>query len=76
MAFERILDFVAILGFCMCTNLFKLSTIKNNINFIIREDLSIFIEKSFETLFLEVTSSNGSIIIGEVYRVPNSSCPD
>ena len=50
--------------------------IKNNINFIIREDLSIFIEKSFETLFLEVTSSNGSIIIGEVYRVPNSSCPD
>ena len=39
--------------------------IKNNINFIIRDDLSIFIEKSFETLFLEVTSSNGSIIIGE-----------
>ena len=50
--------------------------IKNNINFIIRDDLSIFIEKSFETLFLEVTSSKGSrpIIIGEVYRVPNSSC--
>ena len=52
--------------------------IKNNINFIIRDDLSIFIEKSFETLFLEVTSSKGSrpIIIGEVYRVPNSSCPN
>ena len=50
--------------------------IKNNINFIIRDDLSIFIEKSFETVFLEVTSSNGSIIISEVYRVPNSSCPD
>ena len=50
--------------------------IKNNISFIIREDLPIFIDKSFETLFLEVTSSNGSIIIGEVYRVPNSSCPD
>ena len=52
--------------------------IKNNINFIIRDDLSIFIDKSFETLFLEVTSSKGSrpIIIGEVYRVPNSSCPN
>ena len=50
--------------------------IKNNINFIIRDDLSIFIEKSFETLFLEVTSSKGSILIGEVYRVPNSSCPN
>ena len=46
------------------------------INFIIREDLSIFIEKSFETFFLEVTSSKGSILIGEVYRVPNSSCPN
>ena len=50
--------------------------IKNNINFVIRDDLSIFIEKSFETLFLEVTSSKGNIIIGEVYRVPKSSCPD
>ena len=50
--------------------------IKNNINFVIRDDLSIFIEKCFETLFLEVTSSKGNIIIGEVYRVPNSSCPD
>ena len=50
--------------------------IKNNINFVIIDDLSIFIEKSFETLFLEVTSSKGNIIIGEVYRVPNSSCPD
>ena len=52
--------------------------IKNNINFIIRDDLSIFIETYFETLFLEVTSSKGNrpIIIGEVYRVPNSSCPN
>ena len=50
--------------------------IKNNINFVIRDDLSIFIEKCFETLFIEVTSSKGNIIIGEVYRVPNSSCPD
>ncbi len=50
--------------------------IKNNIDFIIRDDLSIFTEKSFEILFLEVTSSKGSTIIGEVYRVPNSSCPD
>ena len=33
-------------------------------------------ENSFETLFLEVTSSKGSTIIGEVYRIPNSSCPD
>ena len=49
---------------------------KKNINFIIRDDLSIFIEKSFETLFLEVTSSKGSILIGEVHRVPNSSCPN
>ena len=50
--------------------------IKNNIHFLIRDDLSIFIEKSFETLLLEVTSSKGSILIGEVYRVPNTSCPN
>ena len=51
--------------------------IKNNINFIVRDDLSIFLEKSFETLFLEVSSSKGKpIIIGEVYRVPSSSYPD
>ena len=50
--------------------------IKNNITFIIRDDLSIFMEKSFETLFLEVTSSKGSTVIAEMYRVPNSSCPD
>ena len=50
--------------------------IKNNINFVIRDDVSIFIEKSVEILFLEVTSSKGNIIIGELYRVPNYSCPD
>ena len=51
--------------------------IKNNINFVVRDDLSIFLEKPFETLFLEVSSSKGKpIIIGEVYRVPSSSSPD
>ena len=50
--------------------------IKNNINFVVRDDLSIFLEKSFETLFLEVSSKGKPIIIGEVYRVPSSSSPD
>ena len=51
--------------------------IKNTINFVVRDDLSIFLERSFETLFLEISSSKGKpIIIGEVYRVTSSSSPD
>ena len=50
--------------------------VKNNINFIVRDDLSIFIEKSFETLLIEVSSSKGSVISSEVYRVPSSICPE
>ena len=50
--------------------------IRNSLDFIARDDLSIFLERSFETLFIEVTSTKGRAIVGEVYRVPASSCPD
>ena len=50
--------------------------IRNNLNFIVRDDLSLFIEQSFESLFVEVSSMKGSVIIGEIYRIPGASCPD
>ena len=46
--------------------------IKGNINYTIREDLSVFMPHIFESLFVETSSSSSkSKIIGVVYR-PNS----
>ena len=38
-----------------------------------RPDLSIFIEGEFETIFLEVKNDFCNAIIGEVYRIPNTT---
>ncbi len=46
--------------------------IKKTHTFKIRTDLSLFIEGEYETLFLEVESSPRNVIIGEIYRIPNT----
>ena len=39
-----------------------------------REDLSIFEEDQFESIFIETTSGTTSnTVVGEIYRVPNSN---
>jgi hypothetical protein len=46
--------------------------VKDNQNFKIRDDLSVFIHHVFESLFIEIISSFKSFIIGVIYR-PNIS---
>ena len=45
--------------------------IKKPIQYSVREDLSVFVEGEFESLFIEIPSKH--LIIGEIYRVPKSS---
>ncbi len=54
--------------------------VRNNHKFKIRNDLSVFIEGEYETLFIEVEpnkresiNKERKAIIGEIYRVPNTS---
>ena len=47
--------------------------IRDNLKYIIRQDISIFIDKIIETLFIKINLSNGkNIIVGSIYR-PNSA---
>ena len=39
----------------------------------IRDDLTIFEEGQFETIFIETTFSQNNSVIGEMYRVPNTN---
>lgn len=48
--------------------------IKNGISYKVREDLSIFVEREFESIFIEVSFGNSHVVIGEVYRVPGTDC--
>ena len=47
--------------------------INNKFNYNIRSDLSIFKSGKFESIFIELKSSDHKAIIGEIYRVPNTS---
>ena len=48
--------------------------VKSDIEFKLREDLSIFEEGQFESIFIETTSGTTSnTVVGEIYRVPNSN---
>ena len=38
----------------------------------VRHDLSNFVEGEFETIFIEILNKNPAIV-GEIYRVPNTS---
>ena len=41
-------------------------------NYIIMDDISLFVEHSFDSVFVEVLINNAvNIIVGDIYRVPN-----
>ena len=51
--------------------------VRSCFNYIVREDLSTFKEQSFESIFIEVAERTGhNVLIGEIYRIPNTSCAD
>ena len=46
--------------------------IKDTLNYIIREDMSVFIHNVCETLFIEIINNNGrNVMVGVLYR-PNT----
>ncbi len=47
--------------------------VKDNINFKIRNDLQVYIEREIESIFIEIIIKNSPLIIGQIYRVPNSN---
>jgi len=47
--------------------------IKDGIKYTRREDLEINHDGEFESLFIESTIGNKGVIVGEIYRVPNTS---
>jgi hypothetical protein len=47
--------------------------IKNDIKYIRREDLEINHDGEFESVIIEATIGNKNVIVGEIYRVPNTS---
>jgi hypothetical protein len=47
--------------------------VKQGITFNIREDLSIFEEGTFESLFIELIVNNKHTIVGEMYRLPSTN---
>ena len=46
--------------------------VRDNLKYKISDDISIFCEGQFESLFSEVTSGHRNTIVGETYRVPSS----
>ena len=47
--------------------------IKDQIHFKLLENLSIFHEGEFESIFIETTLHNKRYVVGEVYRIPDTS---
>ena len=48
--------------------------VSDKYNYIIRDDISLFVEHSFESVFVEILINNAvNIIVGEIYIVPNSN---
>ena len=47
--------------------------INNKLQFVPRPDLAIFDEGVFESYFIELTAEGRNIIVGEVYRIPNTN---
>jgi hypothetical protein len=47
--------------------------ISNTINFKVRNDVGIFEEGEFESIFIETLGNKSSAIIGEIYRMPNTN---
>ncbi len=49
------------------------SYVRDKIKFEIKEELSLFDEYKFESIFIEAEIKDKPTIIGEIYRVPNTS---
>ena len=47
--------------------------IRDNIQYNLREDLSIFIEGEFESMFIESINNDQTSIVSEIYRIPNTN---
>ena len=47
--------------------------INSNLNFTRHNDLEIFLDGQFESIFIEIKSKASPLIVGEIYRVPNTS---
>ncbi len=50
--------------------------VKQKYNYQLREDLSIFKEGIFESVFIEINTKGEKCIVGEIYRVPNTNLSD
>jgi hypothetical protein len=47
--------------------------IRDDISFKLRDDIAIFHEGEFESIFIETTRNQNSTIVGEIYRIPNTN---
>ena len=47
--------------------------IRDNIQYILREDHSNFVEGEFESIFIESSRNGLTTVVGEIYRTPNSN---
>ena len=48
---------------------------QENMTYKNRPDLEINVENEFESLFIDTTINNEKVVVGEIYRVPNTSEP-
>ncbi len=46
---------------------------KESLKYQLRDDLSLFYEGQFESIFLEVMCGKTSTVVGEIYRIPNTN---
>lgn len=44
----------------------------DSLSFKLRDDLTLNFDNQFETIFIEVKHGNSNILVGEIYRTPNS----
>jgi hypothetical protein len=47
--------------------------VRDNIQFKLRDDIALFYEGQFESIFIETTHSSKTTIIGEIYRIPSAN---
>ena len=47
--------------------------VKSDISFVRKSDLELNVDGEFETLVIEAIRGNSTVIVGEIYRVPNTS---
>ena len=47
--------------------------LRDDLKYKLRDDLSIFIEGEFESLFIEICGQSSPILVGEIYRTPHSN---